>query len=200
MLDPETGYLSHPQLTCGPYNLIGYDAESGVVDFELNPWYAGNWDGVVSYIDTVTLVPVTPENMVELLQSGEVDILNKVVDGDCITRALTSGNASISYLSYARLGYGFVSMACEQGPQQFTKVRQALACMIDADSFVAQFLQNYGLKVNGFYGLGQWMTQVAMGVLRPADQTEEEAAAWDEFTLDSLDDYAMDYDRAVRLL
>lgn len=172
VLDPETGYLSHPTFTCGPYKLTGYDAESGKVDFELNPYYAGNWDGVVSYIDTVTLIPISTQNMIQYLLDGTVDIINKAVDGTGITQCIQELDERFSRLSYARLGYGFVGVACEKGPQHSEKVRQALACMLDADAIVSTYLQNYGMKVMGCYGLGQWMTEVAMGLLRPENLSE----------------------------
>ena len=71
MLDAENGYLSHPYLTCGPYKLVSYDRESGTVEFAINEFYVGNYEGVRPVIDTVTLVPVLPQDMKEKLESGE---------------------------------------------------------------------------------------------------------------------------------
>ena len=37
ILDEQTGYLTHPSLTCGPYVLVSY--EDGIAEFELNEYY-----------------------------------------------------------------------------------------------------------------------------------------------------------------
>ncbi len=201
ILDPETGYSSHPMLTCGPYSLVSYDAETGVVEFALNPYYKGNCEGVKPVIDTVTLVPVTTENMISKLESGEVDALNKCVDQSVIMAGMQlAAGGDFEMTNYARLGYGFCAFSCEQGPQQFPAVRQALNYAFDSDSFIRDFLGGFGLPVYGYYGIGQWMVGAANGSARPEDLTEEEEAAWDELSLDSLNTYPLNLDEANRLL
>ena len=201
ILDPNTGYSSHPMLTCGPYSLVSYDAEAGVVEFALNPYYKGNCEGVKPVIDTATLVPVTTENMIAKLESGEVDALNKCVDESVIMAGmqLLAGNG-FEMTSYARLGYGFCAFSCEQGPQQFPAVRQALNYAFDSDSFIRDFLGGFGLPVYGYYGIGQWMVGAVNGTARPEELTEEEEAEWDALSLDSLNTYPLDIDEANRLL
>ncbi len=201
ILDPSVGYASHPMLTCGPYSLVSYDAESGEVNFTRNPWYKGNYEGVKPVIDTVTLIPVLPENMISLLESGEVDVLNKCVDQSVILDGMQlTAQGDFSMASYARLGYGFCAFSCEKGPQQFQAVRQALNYAFDSESFIRDFLGGFGLPVYGYYGIGQWMAGAANGSIRPDDLTEEEEADWDALTLDSLNTYPLDLDEANRLL
>ena len=201
ILDPETGYLSHPSLVCGPYTLESYDRETGIVEFKINEYYAGNWEGVVPMIDYVTLKPAAIDTMIQEMLDGTIDVLNKVVDGDVILQGMTELVDGYGMLNYPRLGYGYIGLSIEKnGPQQFEKVRQALAYMIDDETFTAEFLQGYGMTVQGFYGLGQWMTLVAMGSLRPDELTEEEAALWDTFNLNDLNQYLIDYDKALELL
>lgn len=201
VLDPETGYLSHPSLTCGPYDLVSYDRETGYVEFKINEYYKGNWEGVTPYIDYVTLKPVAIDTMIQEELDGTCDVLNKVVDGDVIIQGLTELTDGFGRLNYPRLGYGYIGLSIEKnGPQQFEKVRQALAYMIDDETFVEEFLQGFGITVQGFYGLGQWMTLAAMGSIRPEDLTEEETALWDSFTLDDLNKYLIDYQKALELL
>ena len=72
VLDAENGYLSHPYLTCGPYKLVSYDRESGTVEFAINEFYVGNYEGVRPVIDTVTLVPVLPQD-IKLLSAETKD-------------------------------------------------------------------------------------------------------------------------------
>ncbi len=75
MLDAENGYLSHPYLTCGPYRLVSYDRESGTVEFAINEFYVGNYEGVRPVIDTVTLVPDAAAGHEGEVGSGEIDLL-----------------------------------------------------------------------------------------------------------------------------
>ena len=201
ILDPSAGYSSHPMLTCGPYSLVSYDAEAGVVEFARNPYYKGNCEGVKPVIDTVTLVPVTTENMIAKLESGEVDALNKCVDQSVIMAGMQlAAGGDFEMTSYARLGYGFCAFSCEQGPQQFPAVRQALNYAFDSEAFIRDFLGGFGLPVYGYYGIGQWMVGAVNGTARPEDLTEEEEAEWDALSLDSLNTYPLDLDEANRLL
>lgn len=197
LLDPERGYISHPAMTCGPYVMTGYDAAAGQVDFAINPVYLGNYEGVTPYFDTVTLVCVAASDMMDRLMNGEIQILNKVVDGDVIRDGISRGAAQGNY---ARLGLGFLSYACEQGPLTSVKVRQAVAYCMDSDRMIAEFLQGFGMPVYGWYGIGQWMTQAAFGTVRPANMADDEAAAWDALTLDALNHYDPDLQQAIRLL
>ncbi len=41
ILDPETGYNSHPAVVSGPYRLTEYDGETA--HFEINPYFKGAW-------------------------------------------------------------------------------------------------------------------------------------------------------------
>ena len=201
ILDPVKGYRSHPQLTSGPYVLTGYDSASGHVEFEINPWYKGNHDGQKPTIDSITLVPVEPADMIEKLRSGEVDLLNKCVDRDVIDAGLAlCGEGAFNSLDYPRLGYGFCAFSCEKGPQQFQAVRQALNYAFDSKAFVEQTLGEYGIPVYGYYGMGQWMYGAAVGGYRPVGATEEEGKAWDAFSLDSLNKYELDLKKAKKLL
>lgn len=202
ILDPENGYRSHPMLTSGPYRLVSYDFESGVVEFEINPYYKGNYEGVKPWIDTVTLVPVLPENVIQKLEDGEIGLFNKAVDSDVILDGFRLvGEGGFEMENYPRMGYGFCAFSTEKnGPQQFMAVRQALNYAFDSDSFVRQTLGGFGINVYGYYGLAQWMFRAANGNYRPGDLSEEEEEAWDELTLENLNLYPLDLDEANRLL
>ena len=78
-----------------------------------------SYEGVVPVIDTITLVPVLPETMIDQLASGEIDLLNKCVDSDVILGGMALANQGITNRNYARLGYGFCAFACEMGATQF---------------------------------------------------------------------------------
>lgn len=194
------GYMHYPRLTSGPYALTAYDPETGRVDFALNPYFKGNLEGVRPLIDTLTLLPVAPETMVARLQSGEISLLNKCVEGKVITEGLGLRSEGFLAKNYARLGYGFCAFACEKGPQQFTAVRQAIAYCIDKEAFVRDYLDGFGMPVYGYYGMGQWMLLAAMGALRPEVTTQAELNRWDQITLDKLNLYQPDAEIATQLL
>ncbi|MBQ8130301.1 MAG: hypothetical protein IJ175_08640 [Clostridia bacterium] len=202
VLDPETGYLSHPWLSCGPYSLTGYDRAGGVVDFALNPYYKGNYEGVKPVIDTITLVPVLPEDMVAKLESGEVGLLNKCVDASVIDEGIElTGRGPFDRVNYARLGYGFCAFSCEKdGPQQFVAVRQALNYAFDSERFITEILGGYGTPVYGYYGIGQWMVSAVNGSVRPMNVDAQELARWDALSLDQLNPYPYDVEKAKELL
>lgn len=200
LLDPATGYLSHPMLTSGPYSLVSYDRASGTVEFRINEYYKGNHEGVKPVITTVTLVPVTPADAAEKLESGEVGLVNKAVSSDMINSLLELRGNGVSIGNYARLGYGYISFAANKGPQQFQAVRQAIAYAFDTDTFVAEYFKGYALPVYGYYGIGQWMTQAAINGMRPEDLTEAQTAEWEAQSLDGLNHYDYNLDEALRLL
>ena len=201
ILDPDTGYLSYPYLTAGPYKLVSYDRESGVVEFALNEYYKGNYEGVKPVIDTVTLKPCLPENMIQQLADGEIGLINKAVDKKVIDSGMELvAGGDFSTENYPRIGYGYLAVATEKGPQQFVKVRQAIAYCFDSDTFVTELLGSYGIVDYAYYGLAQWMYLAAAGTLRPEEMTEEQAAVWDAQNLNNLNHYSMDYDKALSLL
>ena len=43
ILDPETGYNSHPSVVSGPYTLVSWDEETGEGHYEINPYFKGAW-------------------------------------------------------------------------------------------------------------------------------------------------------------
>ena len=43
ILDPETGYNSHPSVVSGPYTLKSWDPDTGEGHFEINPYFKGAW-------------------------------------------------------------------------------------------------------------------------------------------------------------
>ena len=201
ILNAQKGYLSYPKLTCGPYSLVSYDKQTGTVNFKINPYYKGNYENAKPTIGTVTLVHCLPQEMAEKLADGEIDVVNKAVTAETINACMDAGTETgAQFANYPRLGYGYLGLACEQGPQQYVAVRQALAYCFDTDDFVQGLLGGYGLADYGFYGIGQWMTQAALGALVPAEMSEAQAARWDALNLDGLNHYDFDPDKALELL
>ena len=203
ILDSQAGYLSHPQVTSGPYKLISYDAQAHTAAFEINPYYKGNHEGQKPTIQQIEMRNILPETMAQALENGEVNLLNKCVSADVIDdglRMVTEGTAMSS--NYPRMGFGFLSFACEQGPTQFESVRKAIAYALDVEEFCHQYTSlNYGVPVYGYYGIGQWMVQM---IEYPDAGTEgvnpADADAWNALTLEGLNRYAVDMQKAKDVL
>ena len=211
VLDPETGYLSHPSVVSGPYTLTSFDGT--VCEFEKNPYFKGNARGEVPMIQRLKLIPVENETMMDQLAAGEVGLLNKVTRADVIDQGnrLTATGA-YTFANYPRLGLTFISFNCERPGVGSAAVRQAIAMCLDREKLIRDYTGNYGLEAYGYYGLGQWMYQLVNGTMmypveepeggdaKAAAEYEETLAAWQELSLDSIPKYSLDPAAAAALL
>ena len=214
VLDPATGYLSHPTVTSGPYKLVSYDAQSQTAEFEINEYYKGNARGEKPQIKRLIFKHVSNDAMISGLQSGEYGLLNKCVNADVLDSGLqlvAEGGAGVS--NYARTGFSFISFSCERPATGSAAVRQAIASCFDKDSFITQYVRNYGLRVDGYYGIGQWMYRLVEGTAEPPVEAPEEGAGkqaqadyeaqlaeWEALSLENMQRYSLDLDAARQLL
>ena len=106
ILDPETGYNSHPTKVSGPYTMVSWDAETGDGHYEINPYFKGAWmqnnlpgpdySGPVHYIqvmgddgepmltatgDELWLVKPTIEKIKFVVADNET-LIQQLIDGD----------------------------------------------------------------------------------------------------------------------
>ena len=160
VLDPVTGYKTHPGVTSGAYMLTGYDAEAGVATFKVNPYYVGNYQGIKPVIESLELRQVTYDDALDLLASGEIDVINKASNGDFIDKGVSLfGEGKFGATNYLRNGYGFLAFACEESATSSVAVRQAMAMCLDRSALIEDYLKSYGMEVYSYYGLGQWVAQ-----------------------------------------
>ena len=213
VLDPATGYMSHPTVVSGPYTLTGWDGN--VAEFAINPYYKGDFRGHVPTIPKLVFTLAENETMVEKLMNGEFDLLNKVVKAETIetARAMIEENGTFEQSPYPRVGLSYISFACEKPTVASEAVRQAIAWSMDRDALTADYTGNYGIRVDGYYGLGQWMYGAVNGTLvAPFDPPEdtndtaamaeytEKVAKWEALNLDNLTVYGLDTEKAGELL
>jgi len=211
IMNPESGYLSHPAVGSGPYVLTKFDGN--VCEFERNPYFKGDADGMVPMIERLRLVPVNNETMAEGMRTGKIGLLNKVTRADSIEQLnRLTGTGYYTYSNYPRLGLAFLSFNCERPAVRSAAVRRAIAHCMDKDQLTADYTGNFGLRVDGYYGLGQWMYQLVNGTMMyPVEepggesgltQTEHDAqlAAWQALTLEEIPKYDLDPSAAARLL
>ena len=209
--DPETGYRTHPSVVSGPYTIKSFDGVTA--EFEKNPYFIGNAKGELPLIINLTYTLADNETMMGKLESGEFDLLNKVLKADSITKGLILvGGGKTSMSNYPRTGLSYISFACEKPAVASTAVRQAIAYCMDREAIIREYSGNYGTRVDGYYGVGQWMYGIVTGTIappvnRPAtnDKTaqekyKKELAAWEQLSLKNLNIYAVNLDKASNLL
>ena len=214
VLDPETGYMSHPSVVSGPYTLTSWDGE--VAEFAINPYYKGNAAGEKPAIPTLIYTMSQNETEMEDLISGKFGLLNKVTRTDVITSGIAQvgdEQQNIKMSNYPRCGLSHISFACEKATVSSETVRQAIVRCLDREQLTADYTGNYGTIVNGYYGLGQWMYGVVAGTTAPPitppedekdqkaqDEYLEKLAAFEALNLDNLTEYTLDTETAASLL
>ena len=212
ILDPQTGYMSHPSVVSGAYTLTSWDGETA--EFTMNPYYKGNPDGILPVIEKLTYKCLPNDEMVANLEAGEVGLLNKIMRKDIIQQALDSlsGGTEIAFSNYPRVGLSYISFSCERATVASEAVRQAIAWCVDRDEVMRDYTGDYGIRVDGYYGIGQWMYGAVMGTIEaPMEEpegadakakAEYEAAvkAWEELSFDNLTVYTLDTEAAIALL
>ncbi len=198
LFDETEGYVSHPSVVSGPYTLVSYDAESGEAQFEKNEYFPGNYQGQTANIEKVTLKWADPDTIVDEMKAGAVDLLDKAVSAEQIHELTDAG---FDKELYARRGYGFLSFACEDDRVcADQRVRQAIAYAVDTETFISEYLGSYGYPVYSYYGQGQWMVGVVNGVVAPEQMTDREERHLNALTLDNLNPYDFDLEKAKSLL
>ena len=196
LLDPETGYVSHPYVTCGPYMLTAYDGSK--VTLEVNPVYQDKEEGKLPAIPKIIIRAENPNDIMDLLATGQVDLVVRCARESQIRAGMelvAGGNYAMN--AYSRAGLAFISFCAEKGPTSDVNVRKAIAMCMDKEELTKQYLGAYGTVVNGYYGIGQWMFMMANGTLVPEEGAEEE---WADLTLDKIPVYSLNSAKAADLL
>ena len=214
LLNEKTGYVSHPQAVSGPYQLISFNKETATAEFVINNAYIGNRDGILPTIEWLTVVPVSNDTMMDELAAGKIGLLNKVTLSDSVLQGIgLVGTQNYAFESYPRTGMSFISFNCEKETVSSEAVRQAMAMCLDKEETVSRYTGNYGIRVDGYYGIGQWMYQAMAGSLgypgeAPADDAgagalqayEEAEEAWGALKEAEIRRYELDPEGAAKLL
>jgi ABC-type transport system substrate-binding protein len=214
ILDENTGYLTHPSVVSGPYTLTSYDG--AVATFQRNPYYKGNAAGAVPLIERIIFKQANPETVIDELLNAELGLLNKATAADLVQNGMATfaQDPRFATANYQRSGLSFISFNTEKTAVSSQAVRQAIAYCLDKDGLMMDYVGNFGLRVDGYYGMGQWMFQLLNGTIpypveepetntAQAQQEYEEAVkAWDDLAqaLEEMDKYEQDIDQAVAIL
>lgn len=199
LLDPKTGYLSHPGVVSGPYMLKEYDADKAEVTLEINPYFKGDVNGDKPSIQKLVFRYIPSDQVVTELKNGNVDLMNRVVAKDSIDELRKVSD--LKSVQYPRSGLTFLSFSCERDTVSDISVRQAIAYCFDSEAFAKELVGDYGESPRGFYGDGQWMVMMINDQLEvPGDMNAAKAAELKALNMDSLHVYGVDTDAAAKLL
>ncbi len=203
LLNPETGYAINPQVTCGPYQLTGFDGTTA--KFALNPEYIGDENGHKPTIPEIEFSYVNADQLINDLAYGNLDLVVRCARNDQIQAGVAlNSSEDFNMAAYSRNGLGYISFCAENGATADVNVRQALAMCMDKQGLTARYLGNYGIAVDGYYGIGQWMYLAANGTITVENEGEEPTEDDEDLesgpSMDGLTVWPLDVDRANALL
>lgn len=141
----------------GPYTITAWDEGTKEVTLTRNDKFQGNFEGQKPSVLTVVYTKIVAETQLDLLQSGGVDVLSSITGGDETKAALQVVGNGFKENHYQRAGYGKIEFECDFGPTLFPEVRQAVATLLDRNTFATTFTGGYGKVVNGPYSEDSWM-------------------------------------------
>ncbi len=192
ILDPQTGYLTYPSVTSGPYRLVSYDGNRS--EFEVNDRYKGDVNGFKPRIRRLSYISMPSASMVPAFRNGSVTVLHKVTNKDTIAAGMETitDNTQLAAAAYPRSGLAFISFNTERPIVNETEVRQALAYATDRKAITESVTGEYGITPDGYYGKGQWMYQMVTGDLSLSGE--------DAPPLDGVKQYPFDLSAAADLL
>lgn len=201
VLDETIGYLSHPRVVSGPYVLASFNGTAA--NFAINPLYKGNEEGMVPRIGEIEYTKADNENMISQLADGRLNLLNKVTKADTILQGIQlvrSVQDSFSMENETRTGLTMLWFTETGLRTQDAAVRKAVAHCFDRDGFIREYTGRFGMKTDGFYGLGQWMYRIGAGIAEPPAVQGADRSGWESVSLDGLTLYEYNIDEAIRLL
>lgn len=171
LTDDRNGYISHPSVSSGPYTMVSY--KDGIVTLKVNPYFKGNYNALKPKIENIVYRCCNNEDMLQELVTGKVDFLTRCTRKEIIDRGMELVQQGEFLMeSYPRSGYSFFSFCCERDTVADIEVRKAISMSIDKDAIVEAYVGDYGLRVDGDYGIGQWMYLKTAN--EPDEETEEE--------------------------
>lgn len=177
-------YVYENRVTAGPYVIKSIDTGALTATLEINPNYAGNFEGQKPSIQTIVVVKAEDDSKMDAFTTGEITFLSQLSEGDQIKTALELvDSGKYNYCHYTRNGYGKIQFQCDGGPTQFQAVRQAVAYLLDREEFTNTFTGGYGSVVHGPYSTAQWMYEDS-----------------EELFNEKLNSYAYDPEKAVEVL
>lgn len=210
VLDEAKGYLSHPSVVSGPYTLTSFNGVTAKL--KINPYFKGTEAGMIPRIGEIEFTTADNADMVKKLKDGDLDLLNKVTMAQTIREGIKSVFAmqgTLAMENVPRVGLTLIRFTESSKKVQDTAVRKAIAYCFNRNAFVEQYVGPFGLRADGYYGLGQWAYLLAAGLTDYPGEEEEESEGettkradpvWQGISLEGLTLYEYNVEEAIRLL
>ena len=147
------GYRYAPTVSAGPYKFVSFTDQ--VVTLVKDDNFKGNYAGMTPYIHHIIIKRVNQTLDVDLVISGEINLVTGVIERSKIEEAKEAASTSTSF--HTRNGYAMMSIKTDFGPTMDYKVRQAIAHMVDKELFADIIVDGYGTIISSDYNLSQWM-------------------------------------------
>ena len=138
----------------GPYVISKWDEGTKECTLNLNPNFAGNFEGQKPSIQTIVYTKIVAETQMDQFKTGKVDILAGITGGketDDALAVVDGSNGKFAEVHYQRAGYGKIQFDCDFGPTMFESTRQAIAYVLNTTEFAQAFTGGYGTAVYGPY-------------------------------------------------
>ena len=199
VLDTKTGYLSHPKVVSGPYTLESFGGKTAV--FVKNTKYKGNEKGWKPQIRKIRYTQAENGDMIEKLDGGTLDLLNKVTMAEVIKKGLKlqRTKSGCAMTRYARTGLTLIRFMENSALAQDAAVRKAVAWCFDRDGFTKEYAGPFGVKMDIFGGIGQWMYRLANGKTAVSEKLAKDISE-KEISLDRITKYYFSVGKAKEIL
>ena len=135
----------------------------------------------------------------------------------------TAGENALRFQNEPRIGLAFLTFSYDWPTVHEKAVRQAIAWCMDREQLTTDYCAGFGLRVDGYYGVGQWEYMTVNGqvdypvvmadgtlydniagfpnrVARTDAEYEKMIEAWEDLSLDGLTEYEVDTLRAQQIL
>ena len=135
----------------------------------------------------------------------------------------SAGDSGLRFQNEPRIGMSFLTFSYDWPTVHEKAVRQAIAWCMDRDQLTLDYCRGFGLRVDGYYGVGQWEYLLVNGsvdypvvmadgnlydniadfpnrVARTDAEYEQMIQAWEDLNLDDLTAYEVDTLRAQQIL
>ena len=91
------------------------------------------------------------------LKDGELHLVDKLTYGPVIQELMrTAGENDLRFQNEPRIGLSFLTFTYDRPAVHEKAVRQAIAWCMDRDRLTQDYCAGFGLRVDGYYGVGQW--------------------------------------------
>lgn len=159
-----------------------------------NPYFKGNFEGVVPSAEKVFCKWVIDDLTFDRLEKGEIDVYENVT-GDygahMEERLLNDPEGRFDSVRRSKPGYGKLSFRADLGPVQFASVRRAIAYCCDRESFCKSWAGGMSHPANAPINEDMWaykralekgfkLDEYAYGVDEAIAELEKDGWIWNE--------------------